>query len=52
MQTDVAEQLKMLKPYIPQPMYRTIRGQIKAGDIDGALTRIKRQIQKLAKGEK
>jgi hypothetical protein len=44
-------ELNSIKKYIPQQMYRTIMGQIKAGDIGGATVGIERMKRRLAKEE-
>ncbi len=49
MEKYIWQQLKTIRPTISVQLYRTIKGQIKAGDYEGALkgiTRIKRRRQK------
>lgn len=48
-------ELKSIKPKIPRKTYRTIAGQIKAGDREGAaagIGRLKERIAKEAANEK
>lgn len=45
---ELIKELNTIKPYIPQNIYRTIQGQIKAGDVNGARVGVERMKKKLA----
>ena len=45
---EVKKELKLIKRYIPQNTYRTIQGQLKAGDVEGARTGVERIKKRLA----
>lgn len=49
---DVIKELNTIKSYIPQNTYRTIQGQIKAGDVNGARVGVERMKKKLSAKEK
>lgn len=46
---EAIRELNIIKPRIPQQTYRTIRGQIQAGDVGGATVGIKRLKKKIEK---
>ena len=48
---DVIKELNTIKARIPQQTYRTIVGQVRAGDLGGATVGINRLKAKLAKEE-
>lgn len=48
----VFQDLKALRGKIPESTYRTIKGQIKAGDASGAAVGIERLKRKLAAAER
>ena len=39
---EIIEELKRIKPFIKHNTYKTIKGQIKAGDLEGAKKGIER----------
>ena len=45
---DVIKELNTIKSYIPLNTYRTIQGQIKAGDVNGARVGVERMKKKLS----
>lgn len=47
--TDILIQLEEIKDYIPEQTYRTIIGQVKAGDRGGATVGINRLKKRIAK---
>lgn len=49
---ELIKDLNIIKPYIPQNTYRTIQGQIKAGDVNGARVGVERMKKKLSAKEK
>lgn len=49
---EIFNELEKLKPDTPINTYRTILGQIKAGDVAGAKVGIERIKRRLAKGER
>lgn len=49
---EVIKDLNMIKAYIPQNTYRTIQGQIKAGDVNGARVGVERMKKRLTAKEK
>lgn len=49
---DVIKELNTIKAHIPQNTYRTIQGQIKAGDVNGARVGVERMKKKLSAKEK
>lgn len=49
MNASILKELKLMKPYIPMQTYRTIIGQIRAGDLRGASIGIDRLKKKLEK---
>lgn len=44
---EVKKELNLIKKYIPQNTYRTILGQLKAGDVEGARVGVERMKKRL-----
>ena len=45
---ELIKELNTIKPYIPQNTYRTIQGQIKSGNVNGARVGVERLKKRLA----
>ena len=49
---ELIKDLNTIKPYISQNTYRTVQGQIKAGDVNGASVGVERMKKKISAKEK
>lgn len=51
MEHEIFRELTVIKPKIPQQTYKTIIGQIRAGDIGGATVGVERLKRRIAREE-